>query len=157
MLRLKLCPSAQTAHTLLFTLFELARNPSVQTALRDEVTAAYREAQGDVCKLMSSVPLLRAAIKETLRLYPIGVTLQRYPVQDIVIQNYHIPAGTMVMAGLYTMGRSPEIFPEPERYNPGRWLTTDRNYFQAVNFGFGMRQCIGRRVAETEIGIFLVH
>ncbi|XP_059498924.1 cytochrome P450 11B, mitochondrial-like [Stegostoma tigrinum] len=146
-----------TAHTLLFTLFELARNPSIQTALRDEATAAYREAQGDVCKLMSSVPLLRAAIKETLRLYPIGLTLQRYPVRDIVIQNYHIPAGTMVMAGLYTMGRSPEIFPEPERYNPGRWLTSDRNYFQAVNFGFGMRQCIGRRIAEAEIGIFLIH
>ncbi|XP_067878845.1 cytochrome P450 11B, mitochondrial-like [Heterodontus francisci] len=146
-----------TAHSLLFTLFELARNPSVQSTLHDEVTAAYQDAQGDVCKLLHSVPLLRGAIKETLRLYPIGITLQRYPIRDIVIQNYHIPAGTLVQAGLYSLGRCPDTFPDPQRYNPGRWLTSDGNYFRALAFGFGVRQCIGRRIAETEIALFLIH
>ncbi|XP_078064643.1 cytochrome P450 11B, mitochondrial-like, partial [Mustelus asterias] len=146
-----------TAHSLLFTLFELARNPDIQTALRKEVDAAYREAEGDVWKLLQTVPLLRAAIKETLRLYPIGVTLQRYPVRDIVIQNYHIPAGTLVQAGIYSLGRSAAIFPEPQQYDPGRWLSADTHSFRAVSFGFGVRQCIGRRVAETEIALFLIH
>uniref|UniRef100_UPI00398F8C03 cytochrome P450 11C1 isoform X2 n=1 Tax=Pristiophorus japonicus TaxID=55135 RepID=UPI00398F8C03 len=146
-----------TALSLLFTLFELARNPSVQEALRDEVTAAYEDARGDVDKLLHSVPLLRGAIKETLRLYPIGVTVQREPIRDIVLQNYHIPAGTMVQVGLYSLGRNADFFPEPERYDPARWLNSVRNQFQALSFGFGVRQCIGRRVAETEIGLSLIH
>ncbi|XP_067832114.1 potassium/sodium hyperpolarization-activated cyclic nucleotide-gated channel 4-like [Heptranchias perlo] len=91
------------------------------------------------------------------QLYPVGVTLQRYPIRDIVLQNYHIPAGTMVQVGLYSLGRDPDIFPEPLVYNPGRWLNNITNYFQAVSFGSGVRQCIGRRVAETEIGLFLIH
>ncbi|XP_041035615.1 cytochrome P450 11B, mitochondrial-like [Carcharodon carcharias] len=146
-----------TAHSLLFTLFELARNQTLQSTLRTEVTAAYQEAHGDVCKLLRSVPLLRGAIKETLRLYPVGLTLQRYAAKDMVIQNYHIPAGTVVQAGIYSLGRNPEIFPDPESYDPRRWLTSESTHFQAISFGFGMRQCIGRRAAETEISLFLIH
>ncbi|XP_059837136.1 cytochrome P450 11B, mitochondrial [Hypanus sabinus] len=146
-----------TAHSLLFTLFELARNPELQEALRREVTEAHWRAQGDVGSLLRNVPLLRAAIKETLRLYPVGLTLQRYPVTDAIIRNYHIPAGTLVHVGLYSLGRSPEIFPDPGTYNPARWLSAHTHSFQALAFGFGVRQCIGRRVAETEISLFLIH
>lgn len=52
---------------LLFTLFELARNPSVQAALRDEIVAAEAQGPRELPKLLNSLPLLKAAIKETLR------------------------------------------------------------------------------------------
>ncbi|XP_069796673.1 cytochrome P450 11C1 [Narcine bancroftii] len=146
-----------TAHSLLFTLFELARNPELQTALSQEATRAYQQAEGDVGKLFLNTPLLRAAIKETLRLYPIGLSLQRYVVRDIVLRNYHIPAGTLVHVVLYTLGRSPEIFPDPGSYKPSRWLSSQFHQFQALAFGFGVRQCIGRRMAEAEIKLFLIH
>ncbi|XP_051901666.1 cytochrome P450 11B, mitochondrial-like [Pristis pectinata] len=146
-----------TAHSLLFTLFELARNPELQDSLRREVTEAHQRAQGDVGALFLNAPLLRATIKETLRLYPVGLTLQRYPVRDIVLRNYHVPTGTLVQVVLYSLGRSPEIFPEPRTYNPSRWLSGRSHPFQALAFGFGVRQCVGRRVAELEIGLFLVH
>nr|XP_033785625.1 cytochrome P450 11B, mitochondrial-like isoform X2 [Geotrypetes seraphini] len=145
-----------TAIPLLFTLFELARNPHVQTALREEILAAESQVQHDETKILNHVPLLKGAIKETLRLYPVGITVTRHPQKDVVLHNYHVPAGTLVQVALYPMGRSPEIFKTPDRYDPERWLK-DNNNFKALAFGFGSRQCIGRRIAEVEMMLFLIH
>ncbi|OWK50746.1 Diacylglycerol O-acyltransferase 1 [Lonchura striata] len=55
------------------------------------------------------------------------------------------------------MGRCPEVFAQPERYAPRRWLAKDATAFKALAFGFGARQCIGRRLAEAQMMLFLVH
>lgn len=55
------------------------------------------------------------------------------------------------------MGRSPEVFSDPERYDPRRWLSREDSNFKALAFGFGARQCIGRRLAESEMLLFLMH
>ncbi|XP_061876173.1 cytochrome P450 11B, mitochondrial-like, partial [Colius striatus] len=148
-----------TAVPLLFALFELGRNPPVQSALRAELRAAEAGAGGarPLHALLGVLPLLRAAIKETLRLYPLGITVQRYPARDVVLNNYRVPAGTLCQVALYAMGRSPDVFPQPERYDPTRWLGRDDTAFRALAFGFGARQCIGRRLAEAEMMLFLMH
>ncbi|XP_075772939.1 cytochrome P450 11B, mitochondrial-like [Pelodiscus sinensis] len=146
-----------TAIPLLFTLFELARNPGVQSALRQEIAEAEAQGPRELSKVLNAMPLLKGALKETLRLYPVGITVQRYPTKDVVLQNYCVPAGTLCQVGLYPMGRSPEVFRNPERYDPARWLSKEDNSFKALAFGFGARQCIGRRLAETEMMLFLMH
>ncbi|XP_072855739.2 cytochrome P450 11B, mitochondrial isoform X1 [Pogona vitticeps] len=146
-----------TAIPLLFTLFELARNPHVQTAIREEIKGAESQGSRELSKVLNGLPLLKGAIKETLRLYPVGITVQRYPTRDVVLQNYYVPAGTLCQVGLYSLGRSPEVFSDPERYDPQRWLSKDDNSFKALAFGFGSRQCIGRRLAESEMMLFLMH
>ncbi|XP_020012289.2 cytochrome P450 11B2, mitochondrial [Castor canadensis] len=145
-----------TAVPLLMTLFELARNPDVQKALRQESLAAEASISGNPQRATTELPLLRAAIKETLRLYPVGVFLERMQQSDLVLQNYHIPAGTLVLFHLYAMGRNPAVFPRPERYSPQRWLDR-RLSFHHLAFGFGVRQCLGRRLAETQILLLLHH
>ncbi|XP_023057296.1 cytochrome P450 11B1, mitochondrial [Piliocolobus tephrosceles] len=141
------------------TLFELARNPNVQQALRQESLAAAASISEHPQKATTELPLLRAALKETLRLYPVGLFLERVVSSDLVLQNYHIPAGTLVRVFLYSLGRNPALFPRPERYNPQRWLDirgSGRNFYH-VPFGFGMRQCLGRRLAEAEMLLLLHH
>lgn len=64
---LLLHPLLQTSMTLQWAMFELARSPGVQEQLRAEVLAAKREAAGDRVKMLKTVRLLKAAIKETLR------------------------------------------------------------------------------------------
>uniref|UniRef100_A0A8D0DNX6 steroid 11beta-monooxygenase n=1 Tax=Salvator merianae TaxID=96440 RepID=A0A8D0DNX6_SALMN len=145
-----------TAIPLIFTLFELARNPQVQTALREEIKSATAQPR-ELSQVLNDMPLLKGAIKETLRLYPVGITVQRYPMRDVVLQNYCVPAGTLCQVGIYAMGRSPKVFEDPECYNPKRWLKKDDNAFKALAFGFGARQCIGRRLAEAEMMLFLLH
>uniref|UniRef100_A0A4W6DIN9 Cholesterol side-chain cleavage enzyme, mitochondrial n=1 Tax=Lates calcarifer TaxID=8187 RepID=A0A4W6DIN9_LATCA len=146
-----------TSITLLWTLYELARHPNLQEELRAEVAAARAESQGDTLEMLKRIPLVKGALKETLRLHPVAVSLQRYLAEDIVIQNYHIPAGTLVQLGLYAMGRDPKVFFRPEQYQPSRWLRTETHYFRSLGFGFGPRQCLGRRIAETEMQLFLIH
>ncbi|XP_029431195.1 cholesterol side-chain cleavage enzyme, mitochondrial isoform X2 [Rhinatrema bivittatum] len=146
-----------TSMTLQWTLYELARFPEVQNKLRAEIIAAREANQGDLSKMLKSVPLVKASIKETLRLHPVAVSLQRYTRQDTVIQNYFIPSGSLVQVGLYAMGRDPQIFARPEKYIPERWLNKENNHFKGLGFGFGPRQCIGRRVAELEMVLFLIN
>lgn len=54
------------------------------------------------------------------------------------------------------MGRNPAVFPRPERYMPQRWLERKKS-FQHLGFGFGVRQCLGRRLAEVEMLLLLHH
>uniref|UniRef100_A0A3P9NKM8 steroid 11beta-monooxygenase n=1 Tax=Poecilia reticulata TaxID=8081 RepID=A0A3P9NKM8_POERE len=154
-----------TAVPLQFALFELGRNPEVQERVRQQVRTSCSQAGGDPQKALQGAPLLKATIKEVLRLYPVGITVQRYPVRDIVLQNYHIPAGTMVQACLYPMGRSSQVFEDPLRFDPGRWASGSKEDgrrgegqgFRSLAFGFGARQCVGRRIAENEMQLLLMH
>ncbi|XP_008072045.1 cytochrome P450 11B2, mitochondrial [Carlito syrichta] len=148
-----------TAFPLMMALFELARNPDVQQALRQESLVAEDSIIEHPQRATKELPLLQAALKETLRLYPVGATVERLVNSDLVLQNYHIPAGTLVQLFLYSFGRNPALFPRPESYNPQRWLDmrgTSRN-FHHLSFGFGVRQCLGRRLAEGEILMLLHH
>ncbi|XP_036930304.1 cytochrome P450 11B, mitochondrial isoform X1 [Acanthopagrus latus] len=153
-----------TAVPLQFALFELGRNPEVQERVRQQVRVSWAQAGGDPQKALQGAPLLKGTVKETLRLYPVGTTVQRYPIKDIVLQNYHIPAGTMVQACLYPLGRSAEVFEDPLSFNPERWSSSseegqrgDRTGFRSLAFGFGARQCVGRRIAENELQLLLMH
>ncbi|NXO01087.1 CP11B protein, partial [Rhinopomastus cyanomelas] len=64
---------------------------------------------------------------------------------------------TLCQVSLYAMGRNPDVFPDPQRYDPTRWLGNNDTNFKALAFGFGARQCIGRRLAEAEMMLFLMH
>ncbi|XP_077120225.1 cholesterol side-chain cleavage enzyme, mitochondrial isoform X1 [Ranitomeya variabilis] len=146
-----------TSMTLQWAMYELARAPGVQEKLRSEVLAARATSGNDLTTLLKKIPLVKAALKETLRMHPVAITLQRYTQRDTVIRNYMIPQGTLVQVGLYAMGRNPDIFPSPERFSPERWLGKESAYFKGLGFGFGPRQCIGRRIAEMEMQLFLIH
>lgn len=57
----------QTSITLQWTLYELARHPNLQEELRAEVTAARAASQGDMLNMLKRIPLIKGALKETLR------------------------------------------------------------------------------------------
>ncbi|NXS36654.1 CP11A protein, partial [Pomatostomus ruficeps] len=111
-----------TSMTLQWALLELARSPGVQEQLRAEVLAAKRDTGGDRAAMLKATPLLKAAIKETLRLHPVAVTLQRYTTHEVILQRYRIPPKTLVQVALYAMGRDPAVFPGPEQFHPQHWL-----------------------------------
>ncbi|MEQ2264151.1 hypothetical protein XENORESO_020639, partial [Xenotaenia resolanae] len=72
---------------------------------------------------------------------------------------------TMVQACLYPMGRSSQVFENPLRFDPGRWGGSSKEDgrrgegqgFRSLAFGFGARQCVGRRIAENEMQLLLMH
>ncbi|CAM4735034.1 unnamed protein product [Leuciscus chuanchicus] len=87
--------------------------------------------------------------------------LDKLSIEDIKASVTELMAGgvdtTLVQLGLYAMGRDHRVFPHPEQYRPARWIRSQTHYFKSLSFGFGPRQCLGRRIAETEMQLFLIH
>ena len=57
------------------------------------------------------------------------------------------------------MGQDPTFFLNPSKFDPARWLVQimDLFHFRNLGFGWGIRQCVGRRIAELEMTLFLIH
>lgn len=66
---------------------------------------------------------------------------------------------TLVQVAVYAMGQDPTFFSKPNKFDPTRWLNKDKGlmHFRNLGFGWGVRQCMGRRVAELEMTLFLIH
>lgn len=134
-----------TAYAMEWMLYLLAKNPKVQEDLRSN---------NDISKYI---------MRETLRLYPVAPFLTRILPNDSIICNYVIPKGTLIVMSIYTSGRDDRYFKTPEAFIPQRWMREDnRNYSllmqrASLPFAMGLRSCIGKKIAETQLQNTLVH
>jgi cytochrome P450 len=128
-----------TAGALTFTLYLLGRDPATQD----------RVADGDA-------DLVKATLLEGMRLYPPAYNTERVAEVDTTISGYHVPAGTRVMLSSYVTHRHPEFWPDPERFDPDRFIGQhDRPRYAYFPFGGGPRSCIGEHFALLEATILL--
>jgi Cytochrome P450 len=143
-----------TSDTLMFAIWALSRseNREYQEKLIQEVDsipAADCNADGNpTAEAADKLQYLDAVIKETLRLYaPLPASEPRSLPVDTNIDGHLIPAGTVVSMSPYTLHRNPDVFPEPLKFNPERWLgqcgdvVAMKKWFWA--FSSGGRMCIG--------------
>ena len=85
----------QTVPALLMALWCLANTPEAQQRLYREICSALPEGhqQEVTASAVNDIPFMRAVLKETLRLYPIGTEVSRLLDRDLQLGGYHIPAG----------------------------------------------------------------
>ncbi|XP_031617812.1 cytochrome P450 CYP12A2-like [Contarinia nasturtii] len=155
-----------TSSTTANLMYQLAKNPEKQEALRNELQNLPVDANG---KLTSStflkIPYLRACIKETLRLSPIVSGTARTAGKDIVIKGYQVPKGTHVAIASMILHYEDHLFKNASDFMPERWLNEHipnacpeakaSNPFVYLPFGFGPRSCVGKRFAEMEIYVLM--
>jgi len=132
-----------TANLLTWTLYLLAQDAAVER----RATVAARD--GDRT-------YLERVLKEVLRLYPPAWIMGREALRDVTLgDGSFIPATTTVFLAPLILHRRAEYFPDPERFDPDRWLGAEPPPFAYVPFGGGARRCIGEEFAMREAAIVL--
>ncbi|XP_032493862.1 sterol 26-hydroxylase, mitochondrial isoform X1 [Phocoena sinus] len=152
-----------TSNTLTWALYHLSKNPEIQAALHEEVVGMVPAGQVPQYKDFAHMPLLKAVLKETLRLYPVVPVNSRVIVdKEIEVGGFLFPKNTQFVFCHYVVSRDPRIFPEPDSFEPQRWLRKSQpdalraqHPFGSVPFGYGVRACLGRRIAELEMQLLL--
>lgn len=138
-------------------VLELGRNPEARAAVRaeaDEVLGGRAPTLGD----LRALPLALGAVQEVLRMWPPGPAAPRKSIAATELHGVEIPAGRMVLYSAYVTGRLPELWPDPERFDPARWApgAPEPAPYSFVPFGGGGRRCIGFALATLELQVLAV-
>jgi cytochrome P450 family 135 len=131
-----------TATSLAWAVERLSRHPEKLERLRDEVEAG-------------SDDYLTATIQETLRLRPVISIVIRRLTEPVEIGGYELPAGVSVTPCVYLVHRNPEVYPEPDRFLPERFLENPPGTYTWIPFGGGVRRCLGASFAQFEMAVVL--
>ncbi|MBT5501029.1 MAG: cytochrome P450 [Actinobacteria bacterium] len=134
------------ASALSWSVALLATHPQVQ----ERVAAEVRAARGETLdSKLAQLPYTQAVFSETLRLYPPAWLITRKALGPDCIDGHDIPAGALVITSPALLHRHPEIWSDPDSFNPERFLVPfPRESF--IPFGAGLRQCIGKDFAYVE-------
>ncbi len=147
-----------TATVLTWLLFELAAYPEWVAKLREELDTVVGDAPLRV-EHLKQLTQMTNVLKEVERLYPPLYGIPRGVVKDIEYAGYHIPAGWVVVISPMLTHRSPEIYSEPDRFDPNRFAPPreeDKKHPLAlVGFGYGSHSCLGFEFAQMEMKIIL--
>jgi cytochrome P450 len=145
-----------TSTTLTYSLWALGRHPAIQDRVFDEVSAL-----GDRPLTPDDVPGLAHTVRvlhEALRLCPPGAGTPRLLKKDLAVDGYRLEAGTVAVVSFYAMHRNPELWDDPLKFDPDRFLperSQGRSRWQYLPFGGGPRSCIGDHFAMLEATLAL--
>ncbi|XP_026825706.1 probable cytochrome P450 12a5, mitochondrial [Ooceraea biroi] len=138
-----------------FLLYFLAKNPRVQRLLYDEaISVSSKTGSALTTESLEDMPYLKACVKESLRLRPAFPYLTRLLSSPITLHGYTIPKGTFVIMANEIMSQREELFEDPEKYRPERWLNQNEHVHQEYSylpFGGGVRSCLGKDLAEIQM------
>lgn len=140
--------------TATFLVYELARNPEWADVLAAELREVCGDRDPGAEELLGGLPVLTRAVDETLRLYPPAWIGPRRSVRDFEFAGVTAPAGLHCFYSSWVSHRLPQFFPEPDRFDPDRFLPEVRSRWPRgayVPFGMGPRVCVGKRFGYTEV------
>ncbi|MEZ4308450.1 MAG: cytochrome P450 [Polyangiaceae bacterium] len=143
-----------TATTLAWAFERVLSNPQVLDRLLREIEAATASGKSDAADL-ARLEYLDAIVKEVMRQRPSVPMLGRKLTRPMTLRGHEIPAGAMVTAAIYLTHRRPDLYPEPEAFQPERFLGKKMDPYTYFPFGGGPRRCLGAAFATQEIKIVL--
>ncbi|KAF9269921.1 cytochrome P450 [Marasmius fiardii PR-910] len=147
---------------LIYGFQHLADHPEILAKVREE-QERVREGNYDApftLEMLDAMPYLSAVVKESLRVRP-PVTMVPYRVNKAfpITDDYTVPTGSMVIPSFYPALHDPEVYPEPDKFQPERWLdqnssanTNTKNY---LVWGAGPHRCIGVEYASMNMALVL--
>jgi cytochrome P450 len=155
-----------TANALAWAIYLLAKHPAVRTRAEQECAHLVGRKQAVGYEDLKALPYTMAILKETMRLYPPVYVMGRRAARDVVVQgggddgseSLLIEKNTNVLINVLGIHRRPELYPDPDRFDPERFLGDREKQLPKCGympFGDGPRVCIGNHFALMEGHIIL--
>ncbi|CAK8571632.1 unnamed protein product [Lathyrus sativus] len=142
-----------SAITIEWALVELINNPDVMQKARQEIDSITQKSRLIQESDLPKLPYLQAIVKETLRIHPTAPIIVRQTSGSCVAYGYEVPAETILILNLWSMGRDPKLWEKPLEFKPERFMSEDVKFdvrgqnFQFMPFGSGRRVCPGTSLA----------
>jgi cytochrome P450 len=138
----------------IWTLVLLTQHPEVAAAVADEIRGAVGHDLPTMDKI-GSLQLLDGVMKEGMRLFPpIPITTRR-STADTTLADTAVKTGTRYLVSNYLINRNPDIYSEPDRFCPERWLDLNPSPYDYTTFGAGGRMCPGFTFAGQMVKVAL--
>ncbi|MET8762581.1 cytochrome P450 [Lentzea sp. NPDC004782] len=140
------------ANALAWSLYQLSLDADLHHRLCREVDAIARDDRTLGLEEAQQLELTGRVLTEALRLHPPGWLFTRKTSRDTILGGYQVPAGTDIIYSPYVIHHRPDLYPAPDRFDPGRW-EPDRSHAgrsALIPFGGGARRCIGDNYAMAE-------
>ncbi|MEM9808688.1 MAG: cytochrome P450, partial [Cyanobacteria bacterium P01_D01_bin.56] len=141
-----------TATALTWALYWIYSRPDIYQRLMDELNSCDISDPLSITRL----PYLNAVCNETLRIYPVAMlTFPRRAEQPLELMGHNIESGTLLMGCIYLIHHHPDIYKNPEEFNPDRFLENTYSPYEFIPFGNGVRRCVGAALAQMELKLVL--
>ncbi|HEU4324336.1 MAG TPA: cytochrome P450 [Roseiflexaceae bacterium] len=144
-----------TAGQAAWTVIELLRNPEYQALVHTEIERHLPRGAALDARSMRALEHVYWAVHEVERLHPSANMLMRVADEPIDVGDYQIPAGWTVLVSAGVAHRLPQIFKDPERFDPLRYAPgreEDRKHgYSLIGFGGGRHKCAGMNFANNEM------
>ncbi|KAI7867272.1 cytochrome P450 [Spinellus fusiger] len=139
----------------------LSHHPEVQRKMCEEIDAFIAKYKRlPTFKERNELPYMISVQREIMRLYPVTpYGVPHVAEEDFVVRNYMIKKGTTLLSDMYSMHRNPDVYPDPEKFIPERFINNKSTLYASANgnvkerdqynFGWGRRICPGIYLAET--------
>lgn len=140
-------------------------HPDVQSRVHDELDNVVGRSRAVIESDITSLVYLTAVIKEVLRHHPPGPLLSwsRLAIENTTVDGYHVPAGTTAMVDMWAITRDPEVWSEPDKFNPDRFMdASPESEFSILGsdlrlapFGSGRRACPGKGLGLATVSFWV--
>ncbi|XP_068899039.1 cytochrome P450 4C1-like [Tenebrio molitor] len=144
-----------TSAAICYALMLIACHPDVQERIVEEMHQVLAGSTKPDYKTLQELKYTERCLKEVLRLYPSVPFIGRVLGEDMTTSTGHLlKAGTNMHLHIYDVHHNPEIYPDPEKFDPDRFLPENcqnRHNFAYVPFSAGPRNCIGQKFAMLEL------
>ncbi|KAJ3642890.1 hypothetical protein Zmor_025639 [Zophobas morio] len=149
-----------TTAALSFILMLLANNKDIQERIYAEIVEILEDLnKKPTYNQLQHFKYMERCIKESLRLYPSVFFISRNLGEDVITTTGHLlPKDTHVFIYIYGLHRNPDIYPDPEKFDPDRFLPENcqnRHPYAYIPFSAGPRNCIGQKFAILEMKVAL--
>ncbi len=141
-----------------WTLIDLLQNPDYAQKIKTEMEEAFSDGWDYTPENLKKLKALDWAILESERKHPVAHVIMRGVRDDMQFDGFEVKQGTMIFVAPETAHNIPEVFKNPEKYDPERFSpgrAEGDSKFSLIGFGGGAHRCAGVNFAKLEMKIII--